>query len=273
MYYGVLGYADDLMLLASSVYTLQKMVNICDEFGREYDVLYNPTKSKVIVFDSNKSTVYNGKNVILNECEIKVVKELEYLGNVIRSDLADVSDIRQKVCDLNARTNSLCHKFGTASYSVKCVLFYSKCVHAYGAETWDLSSNDCLEYWAACRQALRRVMGLPPSCPSAIVDTISGIPNGPSVVIKKAQNIINCCAMSDNVYVSNMYNQSMNDHRSLMRRNLEAISKHTSSIVSHDITPECQAVRELLDVRDGSLSILDLSQDDIDAFVMMFSMR
>ena len=276
MYYGVLGYADDLMLLASSVYTLQKMVTICEDFGREYDVLYNPTKSKVIVFDSNKSCVFKGNNnngltVVLNGCDITEVKELLYLGNIIRSDMADVSDIRQKISDLNARTNSLCHKFGSASYSVKCVLFYSKCVHAYGAETWDLSANECLAYWAACRQAMRRVMGLPPSCPSAIVESISGIPSGHSVVIKKAQNIINCFAMSDNVFVANIYKQSMYDHRSIIRRNLDVIVKHND--INHVLTPECQAVRELLDVRDGNLSILDLSPEEIDAFVMMFSMR
>ena len=51
LYYGVIGYADDLLLLASSMCVLQQMINICAEFGNEYDVAYNPTKSKVIVFD------------------------------------------------------------------------------------------------------------------------------------------------------------------------------------------------------------------------------
>ena len=115
-------------------------------------------------------------------------------------------------------------------------------------------------------------MGLPPSCPSAIVESISGIPSGHSVVIKKAQNIFNCFAMSDNVFVANIYKQSMYDHRSIIRRNLDVIVKH--NVINHVLTPECQAVKELLDVRDGNnLSILDLSPEEIDAFVMMFSIR
>ena len=90
-------------------------------------------------------------------------------------------------------------------------------------------------------------------------------------MIKKAQNIINCFAMSNNVFVANIYKQSMYDHRSIICRNLDVIVKH--NVINHVLTPECQAVRELLDVRDGNLSILDLSPEEIDDFVMMFSMR
>ena len=274
LYYGVIGYADDLLLLASSMSVLQQMINICAEFGNEYDVAYNPTKSKVIVFDCKRKTEDIFNNAVLNGREIKFVKELEYLGNVIRDDLSDSSDVEKKVSDLNASTNSVCHRFGSAAYNVKCKLFFSLCCHAYGTETWDLTDMACNSYWAACKQAVRRVMGLPPSCPSVIVDSLSGIPNGQKIVLRKAESIINCFKMSDNVYVSALYAQSMSDSRSMIRKNLDVIEQNKSEHgVSNDVTPECLAIKELLEVRDGNSSILDLNEEEIDMFVMMFSLR
>ena len=274
LYYGVIGYADDLLLLASSMCVLQQMINICAEFGNEYDVAYNPTKSKVIVFDCKRKTEDVGKNLVLNGGEIKFVKELEYLGNVIRGDLSEYSDVEEKVSDLNASTNSVCHRFGSASYNVKCKLFFSLCCHAYGTETWDLTDMACNAYWAACKQAVRRVMGLPPSCPSVIVDTLSGIPNGQKIVLRKAESIINCFKMSDNVYVSAMYAQSMSDSRSMIRKNLDVIAQiKREHVVLNDVSPDCLAIKELLEVRDGNSSILDLTEEEVDMFVMMFSLR
>ncbi len=45
MYVGGMAYANDLKLLCPSIRGLQKMVNICSEFGIEYDILYNETKT------------------------------------------------------------------------------------------------------------------------------------------------------------------------------------------------------------------------------------
>ena len=46
-YYGSLGYADDLSLLCPSLKGLQQMLDICSEFGKEYDIKYNPVKLNV----------------------------------------------------------------------------------------------------------------------------------------------------------------------------------------------------------------------------------
>ena len=44
-YYGCLVYADDIVLLAHTLDCMQKMFNICTEFGTEYDVKCNDSKS------------------------------------------------------------------------------------------------------------------------------------------------------------------------------------------------------------------------------------
>jgi hypothetical protein len=38
---GALGYADDVILLAPTLYSLRSMLQICENFSEEYDVLFN----------------------------------------------------------------------------------------------------------------------------------------------------------------------------------------------------------------------------------------
>ena len=63
-FYGSFGYADDLKVLCPSVGGLQKMINICEEFGIEYDVTFNAKKTMAICYGNNASTVI--RNIYLN---------------------------------------------------------------------------------------------------------------------------------------------------------------------------------------------------------------
>ena len=47
---GALGYADDLNLLCPTLYGLRRMINVCEDYAREYDIIFNGTKSKLLVF-------------------------------------------------------------------------------------------------------------------------------------------------------------------------------------------------------------------------------
>ena len=47
-------YADDLCLLAPCAIALQKLLDICHEYGVEHDVIYNPLKSVCIVFKPDR---------------------------------------------------------------------------------------------------------------------------------------------------------------------------------------------------------------------------
>ena len=49
-YLGALAYADDLLLLSSSLSMLQQMLDLCCEVGKLYDLLFNPSKTVCSVF-------------------------------------------------------------------------------------------------------------------------------------------------------------------------------------------------------------------------------
>ena len=43
--------ADDVALLAPTIMSLNKLINVCVSFAREYHGLFNPIKSKLIAFN------------------------------------------------------------------------------------------------------------------------------------------------------------------------------------------------------------------------------
>ena len=44
-HYGTLFYADDVVLLSGSVVNMQKMINICYDYGVKFGICFNPKKT------------------------------------------------------------------------------------------------------------------------------------------------------------------------------------------------------------------------------------
>ena len=91
-YIGVLGYADDLTLLSPSVNALSKMVGICEEYVKEYDIVFNCKKTVGIQFGSR----CNNCVINLNGNEIKWQRSVKHLGNILDQKLLDMEDCRFK---------------------------------------------------------------------------------------------------------------------------------------------------------------------------------
>ena len=67
------------MLLSPSLYGLKQMLQICEEFSIEFDIIFNPGKSKMLIF--------NGRNyihpVMMNNAVIPISSTEKHLGNII----------------------------------------------------------------------------------------------------------------------------------------------------------------------------------------------
>ena len=71
-YMGVFGYTDDLSLLCPSFTSVKEMLNICEKYAKNYDILYNAFKSQLLYFgkDSNNDNIQpvlsidNGKKIL-----------------------------------------------------------------------------------------------------------------------------------------------------------------------------------------------------------------
>ena len=51
---GTVAYADDVVILAPTVNALKSMLNICDDFGRDYQVLFNSNKYQLLHYSKSR---------------------------------------------------------------------------------------------------------------------------------------------------------------------------------------------------------------------------
>ena len=77
-----------LTLLSPSVNALSKMVGICEEYAKEYDIVFNCKKTVGIQFGNR----CNNCVIKLNGNEIKWQRSVKHLGNIIDQKLSDVED-------------------------------------------------------------------------------------------------------------------------------------------------------------------------------------
>ncbi|RMZ95612.1 RNA-directed DNA polymerase from mobile element jockey-like [Brachionus plicatilis] len=75
---GVLMYADDLLLITDSAEKLRKVLKICENFGQENEIKFNPKKTRIMAINNKKRE----KCTLCNQ-EIEWVQNLEYLGVTI----------------------------------------------------------------------------------------------------------------------------------------------------------------------------------------------
>ena len=154
---GAVGYADDITLLAPSVMSLKKMLQICDIFGASYDVTFNVTKYQLVHFSNNKDEKFNG----IKHCSNFIQKSdfACHLGNIIGPNpnkLYDVVINKFVTC-----FNGLNVIFRKASLNVKYHLFKTFCMNLYGSLFWDLSSEKVNRFYMLWRKCLRMLLDLP----------------------------------------------------------------------------------------------------------------
>ena len=135
MLYNHIFYTDDLCLLAPCAIALQKLLDICHEYGVEHDVIYNPLRSVCIVFKPDRFSlkcplVHLGSNVLEYQEKVK------YLGVLLNDKLNDNDDIMKQMRGLYARENSVLRTFAACSFDVKLRLFQAFSTSFYCARLW-----------------------------------------------------------------------------------------------------------------------------------------
>ena len=80
---GALGYADDVTLIAPSLQSLKQMIKICEEYAKEFDIQFNPSKSKLMCFNNKDSKEFT---ISINNHVIDRVDNFFHLGKYISSN-------------------------------------------------------------------------------------------------------------------------------------------------------------------------------------------
>ena len=90
---GALSYADDITLICPSICGINNMIDICCEYAKEYDIIFNPTKTVCIKYGDK---VELNERVVMNVNIIEWADNVRHLGNFVDAALSDSLDCRYK---------------------------------------------------------------------------------------------------------------------------------------------------------------------------------
>ena len=201
-------YADDLCLLAPCAIALQKLLDICHEYGVEHDVIYNPLKSVCMVFKPDRFSlkcplVHLGNNVLEYQEKVK------YLGVLLNNNLNDNDDIMKQMRGLYARANSVLRKFAACSFEVKLRLFQAFCTSFYCAHLWyKFTKHVMTKVRVAYNNVFRLLFGYRRSCSASEMFVYNNIYNFEGRLRKNINDFTMRIGSSSNVLIATLRENS-----------------------------------------------------------------
>ena len=196
--YAVFGYADDVKLLSPTIRGLQKLLEICETFAQEYNVTFNAEKTQCIRYGKYAYTRDTHSGVMLEGKLLNWHSSITYLGSVLRYDLSDDADIRQKVGICVSQVNNLNKRFGQLSMRVKSKLMQSYCCSWFGCQTWDINCKYAKKMNISWNKAVRRVLGIPYRTHTALLPYLIENPSFRKQHTSRYIKFYNSLLMSDN---------------------------------------------------------------------------
>ena len=105
---GGFGYADDVILIAPAKSSMYALLDICMDFSREYQVKFNPTKCKLIVYkkcstSDEPSIMFDGQRICSKQHDV-------HLGHIIGPSVAEMTFTNAKN-DFTKKVNVLMSYF------------------------------------------------------------------------------------------------------------------------------------------------------------------
>ncbi len=128
---GAVAFADDIKLLTPTFKGLKKLVSICEKYAEEYDIKFNGTKSKYMVYKGRNSVVHH-EDVYVNGEKVEQVTTADHLGHRL-STTDKTSMITTAVSSFWKSFNPFMANFGCCYSVLKNKLFKQYCCFFYGA--------------------------------------------------------------------------------------------------------------------------------------------
>ena len=202
-----LAYADDLVILSPSVKGLQKLLNICSEYGEEHDIMFNHTKTECMYFPVKGRALINIPKVFLNAHLLRWVTKYKYLGILLTDDLSDDCNMLRQRGICYARSNSLIRNFSLCSPNVKVKLFKAFCCIMYCCQIWSQYKKDTArKLQVGYNHAFRRIMKYDRTCSASGMFVANGVMSFNELWRKSVYNFKQRVTKSNTFIVNHVYN-------------------------------------------------------------------
>ena len=201
-------YADDLVLLSPCTVGLSRLLKCCDDYAVSHDIVYNVSKSCVLICSPNKTVTdpvfYIQNNIIERKTKAK------YLGHIISDDMSDDADVFRQVKCLYIRGNIISRKFANCSINVKLVVFKTYCSCLYTAQLWGTClSRTMNRLKVAYNDSLRMVLGIPRYCSASEMFAYTNVPSCQCVIRLNIYSFMRRIECTNNIIVRSIVNSDL----------------------------------------------------------------
>ena len=175
-WYGALGYADDLILLAPNREVLQTMVAVCERYGKEHNLVFStdpvPAKSKTkcMYFCGRNGSVKYPAPVQLDGEDLPWVEHAEHLGHTLHQSVTMEKDCHRARARFIDSSIDVREQFSFAQPDQILQMVQVLCTDGYGSMLWDLQSNPAEQYFKCWNTCVKLVYGVPRSTYTYIVE-------------------------------------------------------------------------------------------------------
>lgn len=175
----LLMYADDIVILADDIVTMQNMIKQLERYCVMWNLEVNLSKSQMMIFRSGGKTskyekwVFNGDPII-------VTNEYTYLGVTLSPKMSFRKHLEKRTLSAKNAINSTWQDFlakRDIGLNAKWNLFKAVCraIQSYGAQIWGFSLFEDVDKLQ--RYFLKKILKLPPFTPTYVVMLETGVEN------------------------------------------------------------------------------------------------
>ena len=161
----IIAYADDIVLLAPSVSSLQMLIDVANNEALLLDLRFNLKKTKCMIFNSNMKTskAVNVSPFKVDGHVIEIVSSFKYLGYVLSSNMGFDEDVNRLRSKFHVQFNSMLRNFHFTDKKVKLFLFNQYCLQMYGCELWfggTSSAHSLKQFAVGYHKAIKKILNL-----------------------------------------------------------------------------------------------------------------
>ena len=187
LFVGVVGYADDLLLLAPSRDAAQRMLRTCENFAAASNIKFSThedpkeSKSKALYVVGLRGAALR-RPTPLQLCgrPLPWVERAEHLGHTLHQDGSMKHDCKEKRAQFIDTSVRIRESFSFAHPSEQITATEKYCTAVYGSNLWDLGSPESKMLVNAWRTGHKLAWRVPRSCHTYLVQGVLA-PHVPSL--------------------------------------------------------------------------------------------
>ena len=284
-YFGMIGYADDLFLLAPSTNALQEMLKSCDDYAEKHNLMFSTdddprkSKTKCMAFLKTKRTL---TNLTLCKKHLPWVDTAKHLGNVVenRDKCATKQDQKVKRAQYIQSNNEIMQEFYYAHPKTKLLLNSIYNSHFTGSTIWDLFSRETVMIENTWSVSMRNMLKLHRQTHRYMIEPISDVRHIKFAFLKRFLRFTEMMEKSSKRPVRHLFETVKRDCRSTTGANLRRIlnlvrrtsakqitKKDLDGIPFSKLKPEDEwripIIKELLGVRCNEFAINEFERSEI----------